>query len=77
VIAEIASLTALAWATLSLHALTFLLDLISQILNEMSYFHRRTADHDPKSKIDLQRECHHRTLPFRLFSIRRCGKVID
>ena len=56
-------------------ALAFLL--ISQILNEMSYFHRRTADHDPKSKIDLQRECHHRTLPFRLFSIRRCGKVID
>ena len=43
-IAEIASLTALAWATLSLHALTFLLDLISQILNEMSYFHRRTAE---------------------------------
>ena len=66
-IAEIASLTALAWATLSLHALTFLLDLISQILNEMSYFHRRTADHDPKSKVDFQREYRHRGLPFRLF----------
>jgi hypothetical protein len=34
------------------HALAFLL--ISQILNEMSYFHRRTADHDPKSKVDFQ-----------------------
>jgi len=45
-------------------ALAFLL--ISQILNEMSYFHRRTADHDPKSEIDLQR-VRHRTLLFRPF----------
>jgi hypothetical protein len=67
VIAEIAWLTALAW------------DLISQILNEMSYFHRRTADHDPKSKVDLQPECHRRTLPYfaNFLSIRRCGKIID
>jgi hypothetical protein len=53
-------------------ALAFLL--ISQILNEMSYFHRRTADHDPKSKVDFQREYRHRALLFRLFPIRRCGK---
>jgi hypothetical protein len=33
------------------HALAFLL--ISQILNEMSYFHPRTDDHDPKSKVDF------------------------
>ena len=53
-------------------AVAFLL--ISQILNEMSYFQRRTADHDPKRKVDFQREYHHRGLPFRLFPIRRCEK---
>ena len=46
-------------------ALAFLL--ISQILNELSYFHRRTADHDPKRKVDFQRNDHHRALLFRLF----------
>jgi hypothetical protein len=46
-------------------ALAFLLT--SQILNEMSYFHRRTADHDPKRKVDFQRDYRHRGLPFRLF----------
>ena len=47
-------------------ALAFLL--ISQILNELSYFHRRTADHDPKRKVDFQRiKYPHRALPFRLF----------
>lgn len=47
------------------HALAFLL--ISQILNELSYFHCRTADHDPKSKVDFPHERRHRALPFRLF----------
>ena len=41
--------------------------LINQILNEMSYFHRRAADHDPKRKVDLQRKYRHRALLFRLF----------
>jgi hypothetical protein len=49
------------------HALAFLL--ISQILNEMSYFHPRTDDHDPKSKVDFPRERWHRALP--IISIRR------
>ena len=47
------------------HALAFLL--ISQILNEMSYFHPRTDDHDPK--VDFPRERRHRALP--IISIRR------
>jgi hypothetical protein len=48
--------------------------LISQILNEVSYLHCRAAYHDPKRKVDFQREYRHRGLPFRLFPIRRCGK---
>jgi hypothetical protein len=47
------------------HVLAF--PLISQILNEMSYFHCRTADHDPKSKVDFPHERRHRAFPFRLF----------
>jgi hypothetical protein len=41
--------------------------LISQILNEMSYLHRRTADHDPKRKVDFQRNDHHRASYFAYF----------
>jgi hypothetical protein len=47
------------------HALAFLL--ISQILNEMSYFHCRTADHDPKSKVDFPTRTPASRSPFRLF----------
>ena len=57
------------------HALAFLL--ISQILNEMSYFHCRTADHDPKSKVDFPHECRHRALPFRLFLSGVVERIFD
>ena len=57
------------------HALAILL--ISQILNEMSYFHRRTADHAPKRKVDFEREYRHRGLPFRLFLSGVVESIID
>ena len=57
------------------HALVLLLT--SQILNEMSYFHRRTADHDPKSKVDFPHERRHGALPFRLFLSGVVERIID
>jgi hypothetical protein len=37
------------------------------MLNEMSYFHLRTANHDPKRKVDFQRNDHHRASYFAYF----------
>jgi hypothetical protein len=36
---------------------------VAQILNDLSCFYRHTADHDPKSKVDFQRD-DHRASPF-------------